>query len=290
MFVCVGQLSYWSGMVVAANLPTSPQSGSYGIAGTIRESPPTTAATISTPTNNQSFTNLPITISGTCQSGLLIKIYINNVFSGASDCNNNSYSVSSDLFSGTNLLVAKDYDSLNQEGPDSNTVTVTYTNLLNPAGPSITLTSNFAKIGVNPGSVLSWPIQITGGSPPYAMSIDWGDNQQSTLLSKLSPGGFNITHTYAASGVYNIFIRATDSQNNVAVLQLVGVANGPISQSSNTSAKKSTTAKTATSLSSTVIIIILIVLLVTPITTFILGSKHQKKTIVSKLRNRQDPF
>ena len=36
--------------------------------------------------------------------------------------------ISSDLFIGTNNIVAEDYDSLNQSGPNSNTVTVSYVN------------------------------------------------------------------------------------------------------------------------------------------------------------------
>src|ERR1019366_6714996 len=68
--------------LVSAASPTNPQSGSVGLQGTIPGPAPTTGATIATPTNGQVFSNLPITVQGLCPSGLLIKLLINNIFSG----------------------------------------------------------------------------------------------------------------------------------------------------------------------------------------------------------------
>jgi len=173
---------------IPVNATTLSGNGAFGIAGTITSPAPSTAATISTPTNGQSFTNLPITISGICVSGLLIKIFINNIFSGSVDCVNSSYTISSDLFVGTNNIVAEDFDSLNQPGPNSNTVTVTYVNNAITAQSAVTITTNYAKIGANPGSLLSWPISITGGTAPYAISVNWGDGKQPTLISQTTSG------------------------------------------------------------------------------------------------------
>src|SRR5665213_1484212 len=66
-----------------APLPPDPQTGSVGVEGTITSPPPTVAATISTPTNGQSFSSEPITVAGICPTGLLVKIFANNVFVGA---------------------------------------------------------------------------------------------------------------------------------------------------------------------------------------------------------------
>jgi hypothetical protein len=272
-------------MSSVANASTLTQNNAFGISGTITSPPPSTAATITTPTNGQVFTNLPITISGICVSGLLIKIFINNVFSGAAECVNNSYSISSDLFIGTNDIVAKDYDSLNQTGPNSNTVTVSYVNNAVTAQSAITLTSNYAKIGANPGTVLSWPIQITGGSAPYALSVNWGDGKSPTLISQPSSGSLTLTHTYSISGVYNIEINATDTVGSVAFLQVVGVANGPSAQISGSNSK-TTNVKTV-GLSSLLLAIIISILVIIPPTTFWLGSMHQKKVIQSRFRNRE---
>jgi hypothetical protein len=271
-------------------LNPSPQSGSAGLTGTVPSTPPSVAATIATPTSGQNFTSLPVTISGICPSNLLIKIYINNIFSGSSECVSGSYSIISDLFEGSNVIIARDYDNLSQSGPDSNSVNVSYASNLNPSGSPITLASNYAELGANPGTILSWPIQITGGSPSYALSVDWGDGEQATLMSKVSSGELNLSHTYIASGVYTILIKATDVSGNLSFLQLVGVANGPASQTSlAATAKTNSTTKSAV-ISMPNLVVIIVGLIMIPLIAFILGSMHRKKEIQDKLQKKQDPF
>jgi hypothetical protein len=271
-----------------ASAVTLTQSDGFGISGTITSPPPTSAATITTPTNGQIFTSLPISISGICVSGLLIKIFDNNIFSGSVDCSNNSYSINADLFIGTNNLVAQDYDSLNQSGPASNTVTVSYVNNAETASSLITITSNYAKIGANPGSTLTWPIDISGGNPPYAISVNWGDGKQPTLISQTTSGGLNLTHIYSIAGVYDVTINATDSSGGVAFLQLVGVGDGPASQSAAASSK--TTIVKTVGLSNGLLALIIGLLIIVPISTFWLGDMHQKKLIRSRFENRQKLF
>jgi hypothetical protein len=218
--------------VWAANFPPEQSSGSIGLQGTIASPPPKQAATIATPVNGASFNNIPITINGLCPSGLLIKIFSNNVFVGSEQCDHGSYSIQIDLFAGQNDLVARDYDALDQAGPDSNTVTVTFNDALTAQfGSRVSLTSPYAKRGVDPGSTLSWPIIISGGNGPYAVSVDWGDGAPTTLLSQPFTGTINITHIYKTAGVYTIIVKATDVNGTEAFLQLVGVANGAVQSS-----------------------------------------------------------
>ncbi|MBA3758557.1 hypothetical protein H0X10_02920, partial [Candidatus Saccharibacteria bacterium] len=132
----------------------NPQSGSVGIEGKLSAPPPTTGATISVPTNGQGFRTLPITVSGICQNDLLVKVFKNNVFAGSVVCKGGSYSIIIDLFNGQNELVARVYDALDQAGPDSNVVTVVYTDIRQGAASRVSLTSNFAKRGANPGQTL----------------------------------------------------------------------------------------------------------------------------------------
>lgn len=207
------------------------ESGSVGIEGRISSPPPSQAATISIPTNGQSFTSLPVTVSGLCTGDVLVKLFKNNVFAGSAQCTNGSYSLIIDLFSGQNDLVARVFDALDQSGPDSNTVTVTYSDPRQGTPSRVSLTSNFAKRGANPGQLLTWPIILSGGTGPYAISVDWGDGKTPDLISQTFPGTFNIQHTYDNPGVYNIIVKATDKDGGTAFLQLVGVANGPLSQS-----------------------------------------------------------
>lgn len=206
------------------------ESGSIGLQGRINSAPPGSAPTIAVPRDGSSITQLPVSVSGLCQSGLLVKIYKNNVFAGSAQCNNGSYSIQIDLFSGRNELVARAYDDLDQSSPDSNIVVVTMPITAVGAPNRISLTSSFAKRGANPGQTLTWPITITGGNGPYAITVDWGDGKTADIISQAFPGTFNITHIYDNAGVYNVIIRATDKDGNLAFLQLVGVANGPVGQ------------------------------------------------------------
>lgn len=207
------------------------ESGSVGLEGRINSAPPTQGATISFPRDGAVISNLPVTVTGVCPNGLLVKIFKNNVFAGSAQCTNGSYSIQIDLFSGRNELVARVYDDLDQPGPDSNMVAVTFPANATTLKNRVSLTSSFAKKGANPGQTLTWPIVISGGDGPYAVSVDWGDGKTPDIISQQFAGTFNITHIYDTPGVYNIIVRATDSKGAVAFLQLVGVGNGPLSQS-----------------------------------------------------------
>lgn len=210
-----------------------PQSGSIGLEGTISSAPPSRGATIAVPGNGAVFTSVPITVSGICPSGLLVKIFDNSVFVGSIVCANGSYSLQVDLFSGHNDLVARVYDALDQAGPDSNTVTVTFNDAqFLQLGSQLTLTSAYAERGASPGTELDWPIQLSGGTGPYALSVDWGDGSPPDLLSESAPGLITVKHVYKSAGTYRVVIKATDKNGGTAFLQLVGQATGAIQNNS----------------------------------------------------------
>jgi hypothetical protein len=213
--------------------PPGPSSGSAGLQGTVPTPAPTTAATITTPTNGQAFTKMPITVAGLCTKDLLVKIFANNVFIGSVLCSNGSYTLQVSLLDGRNDLIARQFDTLDQPGPDSNIVTVTYTNTAfnNTGVPLLTLTSVYARRGANPGEQLNWPLTISGGTGPYALSVDWGDGKPASLQSSQFPGTITVTHVYDTPGTYVVIAKATDKNGETAFLQLVGQANGAVTQS-----------------------------------------------------------
>lgn len=219
--------------VFAAAPPAeNPQQGSAGLQGTVPTPPPDIAATIVVPANGATFSRNPIQVSGLCTSDLLVKLFSNNVFVGSALCINGSYSVQIDLFEGRNDLVARIFDSLDQPGPDSNIVTVTYHNeqFSGFGVQPLTLSSIYARRGANPGDELNWPIIVAGGTGPYAISVDWGDGKPVSLQSEQFPGNVNIKHTYDTAGTYVVTVKATDKNGMTAFLQLVGQANGAVTQ------------------------------------------------------------
>lgn len=224
---------------IAQSSATNPKQGATGLQGTIPSPPPTTAATISTPVAGRTFTTIPVQISGLCTTDLLVKLFSNNIFIGSAKCERGSYSISVDLFSGDNVLIARVYDALDQEGPPSNSVTVNFQDSTFSAfGQRISLTSSIAKNGANIGSTLTWPIILSGGTAPYAISVDWGDGSAIDLKSVSFAGTFDIAHKYKEAGIYRVVVKATDAAGTAAFLQLVGVGNGQVTQG-NASSKNS---------------------------------------------------
>lgn len=261
---------------------TNPQSGAVGLNGHISAPPPSTAPTIATPANGASFSSLPITVTGLCTNNLLVEVFKNGVFAGSVQCNNSSYSLQIDLFSGLNDLIARHYDSLGQGGPDSNKVSVTFNDQVATTFPRLTLTSVYAVRGANPGSVLTWPLTLTGGTGPYAISVDWGDKTAADLYSRSVAGDFNVQHIYQKAGRYTVTVKATDAKGIAAFLQLVAVGNGQVTQT-----------PSATSSNQTIIKILwlpIIILFLLGISGFWLGQRHQREVIKKRVKSGQRPF
>ncbi len=240
MFVAVCGITHVAKAVIP---PPGPSSGGSGLQGTVKTPPPKNPASIATPANGQSFSNMPLTVSGICTAGLLVKVFSNNVFVGSVQCVNGSYSLQISLFDGTNEIIARIFDALDQPGPDSSTVTVTYNNaqFASSGISQFTLSSIYALRGANPGEQLKWPITINGGTAPYALSVDWGDGKPATLYSEPFSGNVTISHAYSSAGTYTVVVKGTDKLGQTAFLQLVGQANGAVSQSSTKASDKGAT-------------------------------------------------
>jgi hypothetical protein len=269
----------------SARAVINPQNGSIGLEGNITAVAPTSAATISTPSQGQIFTSNPITVAGVCQNGLIIEIYDNNIFAGSVACDNGSYSLEMDLFNSINALVAQDYNSQNQQGPDSATVTVTFN-----GGPftsfatQFIFTTPYARRGANVDQLLTWPINVSGGTPPYAISANWGDGSKTTLLSQSVAGQVTLTHSYSSAGTYQVTTQGTDKNNDTAFLQMVAVISGPAAQSTIASA---TPASTTNGKISTVAVLALIFIILLLPFAFWLGRKHQVYSLRKRLEESE---
>jgi hypothetical protein len=269
--------------VYALGSQQNPQSSATGLEGTIAGPPPSTPATISIPGNGQTVTSTPITVSGLCKTDLLVKIFSNNVFVGSTVCTSGSFSLKVDLFSGANDLIARVYDALDQAGPDSNVVRVTFNDAqFAQFGTRVTLTSIYARLGADPGKTLNWPLTLSGGLAPYAVSVDWGDGKPQTLLSKSFADTFDVTHIYDSAGVYNVVVKATDANGVSAFLQLVGVGTGQVSGKTGTGASGGNGTTTTTTKSQIVLIPLLLIIPLLAV-AFWLGRRHELFTIRKRL-------
>jgi hypothetical protein len=193
------------------------------------------AATIDSPTNQQHFSTSPVAISGSCPKNTLVEIYKNDIFGGSTACSDTgAYSLNVDLLVGKNALVARVYDALNQPGPDSNTVTIFYDALppqasgiasLNLDGAQLLLNTDAVYRGSFPGQDMGVPIEILGGTPPYAVNVQWGDSTNK-VVPRNDNLTFTVTHAYKKAGTYQISLQATDSNSRVAFLTVAAIING----------------------------------------------------------------
>lgn len=270
-------------------IPTpEPKPGSYGLAATKKQEPPKQAATITTPGNGASFSSSPITVSGICETDLLVQVYNNGVMVGSTMCASGSFSMQVSLFAGTNELTANMYDSLEQGGPVSNIVTVNYTDTSFTAfGSLITLTSSYGRRSAPAGSELSWPLQLTGGTGPYAFSLDWGDGSAAELKSQSLSGVVTISHVYKKAGIYQANVKVSDVNDVSAFLQLVAVSSGKVDGAATTG----TTANDSSGAGKTTVLWIpAAVALVLLIPAFWLGRRSEIVSIQNKMLKDRDAY
>ncbi len=212
-----------------------PESSSIGLSGGMPGPAPKIAAVITSPSNNQHFSTTPVPVKGTCPDKTLVEIYKNDIFAGSAPCSDTgSFSIDIDLLIGQNKLIARVYDNNNQAGPDSNTVIAFYDALpaqagalssLNFSGTQMLLNTDAVFRGAFPDQSFNVPLTIIGGTPPYAVNVQWGDSSNK-VLPRNDNVTFNADHKYKKAGTYQMSIQATDSQQRVAFLTVAAIVNG----------------------------------------------------------------
>lgn len=208
---------------------------------------PSKPVTITSPTNGQTFNTNPVTVTGTCPDGVLVKVFSNGILVGSVICSaSGHFTVPVDLVIGRNDLTAFPYNSLDQQGPAGNTVTVTLNQP--PGGPGFSTELLLQSVnyyrGIQPGQTVTWPITIVGGVAPYAVSIDWGDGT-TDVVTRLTPGPFTVQHVYKQAGsgylsTFPLIIRASDAAGHTAYLQLTTLVNTITAGATNQKAQSNT--------------------------------------------------
>jgi len=229
-----------------------PEASSVSLTGTMPGKAPTVAATVQVPVDQQRFSTSPITVSGTCPPDTLVEIFKSDIFAGSTPCKDNgTYSIEVDLLIGKNIIISRVYDALNQAGPDSASITIYYDalpaqagaiNSLDFGGAQLLLNTDAVFRGAFPGKALSIPIDILGGSPPYAINFQWGD-ASNKVVSRDNNVSFSTIHTYNKPGTYQVSLQASDSNGRMAFLTFATIVNGQPSTSTTSSLSNSDTNK-----------------------------------------------
>ncbi len=230
---------------------TITQTGNISVGATVPGPPPATAPTIDAPVSGQVFSTIPITVTGSCIPNLIVKLTRNGAFSGSAACNGaGRFTIQSDLYLGDNELIAKNFDNLDQGSPDSNTVIVKYqpptpvtpapaapqtpsspnvmtTMPVPPVKPSdqILLQTDYLFRGIKPASKFVWDLKLSGGTPPYALAVDWGDGTQ-MVKTVAQPSTVRLEHSYSRAGSFIIEVRTSDAVGRTSFLQFAAVVDG----------------------------------------------------------------
>lgn len=210
------------------------------VSATVKAQAVTSPAVITSPADGTRFTSVPIVVKGTCPpNAAYVEIYRNNFMSGTAMCSpGGDFQLSTDLFSGQNVLVAHVFNVTDGEGPVSNPVTVYYNAPQQPSAsqstpsqtavPPLTLKTAFVYKGYYVGQTVEWPLGISGGTAPYSISVDWGDGSTSSIIRQ-AEGDFKISHKYnkpgADHGSYTIRVNAADQSGQKAYIQFFVIVN-----------------------------------------------------------------
>jgi hypothetical protein len=228
-------MASWTTAVKAVDL-TPPITDSYTVHTKVVGTAPTQPPTISYPQANTKFMATPITVSGRCQVETYLKLFRNGVFSGVAICKaNGTYTFQTDLFNGANKLQVRIYSPTDQAGPYSLITTVYYQPIGNSGSATdnanpLLLKSQYNYRGYYTGTVTDWQLSVEGGTPPYALAVDWGDGTHD-LVSKATAGNFTLQHKYKRAGGYKgsyvVQFSASDTNKAQTFLQLLAIINNP---------------------------------------------------------------
>lgn len=244
ILLCVG--------VYLVNVSFRAQAQDINITASIQGPPVTTPSTITTPADNTHFSAVPIVVAGDCSANTAyVEIFRNNVMSGSAICDgSNKFEIAIDLFKDRNDLTAHSFNINDNEGPVSAVLTVYYDTPEPPASqPSNRATNNeansqppenatsqtpseisnplllktaFVYKGYYVDQEVEWPLEISGGSKPYAFNVDWGDGSNN-VISRKNEGQFNIKHKYKQAGgykgSYTIKVQASDANANYTYIE-----------------------------------------------------------------------
>ena len=90
---------------------------------------------------------------------------------------------------------------------------------------NLTIIANCINRSIATGEKIILPVRVNGGSAPFALSINWGDDVNE-LKSVADAEYHNYEHIYETAGIINVALKTTDSKGATSFLQTVVQVNG----------------------------------------------------------------
>lgn len=98
-------------------------------------------------------------------------------------------------------------------------------NLFKPRSAPLLITSEYQFQTHYVGQPFRWTLGMNGGTAPYSLTIDWGDDSHSTI-TRTTDEPFTMTHAYPDAKTYVVFVKSTDAKGVTTILQLNAVVKG----------------------------------------------------------------
>lgn len=207
----------------AVNAYDQIKNGSISLSGFSKGPPPKYAAVITYPLVENVFDVNHTIVEGTCEAGKFLELYRSSVLAGGAICSDKgTFRFNLTLVPGKNVLLVRIHDALWQYGPDSKPVVVWYNVPVLPT-PVLLVYTKPIQNGILLGNELLLDYTVSGGKPPYAVSINWGDNSAADVHVHKQSGTLRVKHKYEQHGQYVIIISAVDETGKTALIQSVVV-------------------------------------------------------------------
>lgn len=191
---------------------------------------PTGAPRITSPVDGARVSNAVVTVVGTCDPGLVVKLLVADRQTAAGLCAvTGKFSVKVTLAPGLSAISARQYNSDGVASARSNVVNVTCApgpGTGQAAPVALIVTAPETVEGGSPKAAIKFRLRIVQGTRPFAVRWVWGDGFD-YLQTWDQAGDITGDHSYDKPGSYQVEAQFTDAAGSTAVLDIVAVVAGP---------------------------------------------------------------
>jgi len=107
--------------------------------------------------------------------------------------------------------------------------------------PVLVLTSDYQYKVNKAGQLFHWAVGLNGGTPPYKVSVDWGDGLHNDL-THADQSVLTLSHAYDSPKDYAILVNITDAKGKTVSIQWVAVVKDSLAYAAFLSTHKGTMA------------------------------------------------